>query len=134
MKAVPLKLENGSFAPCEPAEATHIKLCLPGPTKIIYLPVQIKGSREGTGNWTWNGDVERPTLRPSVLRRSGHYLSENRKPDDPCWCSFNKEHKDELDDFVCFRCHTWINDGQAQFLDDCSHEHVGKTLDLLEVE
>lgn len=32
------------------------------------------------------------------------------------------------------RCHTWINDGQAQYLEDSTHEFAGKTLDLLEVE
>jgi len=32
-----------------------------------FVPVQIKGTREGTGNWTWNGDVDYPTLKPSLL-------------------------------------------------------------------
>ncbi|RYD61732.1 MAG: hypothetical protein EOP84_35380 [Verrucomicrobiaceae bacterium] len=65
----------------------------------------MNGTREGTGNWTWNGDTEKPTLKPSVLTWNGTE-----------------------------RCHTWITDGQAIFLDDCSHEFAGQTLDLLEVQ
>jgi len=32
-----------------------------------------------------------------------------------------------------YRCHTWVNNGQAQFLDDCTHELRGQTVDMLEV-
>lgn len=31
-------------------------------------------------------------------------------------------------------CHTWITDGKAIFLNDCTHEFAGQTLDLLNVE
>lgn len=77
----------------------------------------IGGTRAGTGNWTWNGDTEKPTIKPSVLTRGG--------------------------DFVC---HSWINDGKMQFLTDTTstardvenqdnHKSLGgKTLDLLDVE
>lgn len=106
MKARPLKqLPDGTKEYCEPNEATHVLLALPGPFTNRMLPVQIAGTREGTGNWTWNGDTEKPTLRPSVL-------------------TWNDTE----------RCHTWITEGQAIFLADCTHEFAGQTLDLLEVE
>lgn len=106
MKAQPCNLIPGKgYVPCDAAEATHLTLNIPGPTGELTLPVQQKGTREGTGNWTWNGDTEKPTLRPSVLT-TGHD----------------------------FRCHSWINDGQAQFLDDCSHPMRGQTVALLDVE
>ena len=31
-------------------------------------------------------------------------------------------------------CHSFVNDGQVQFLDDCTHELAGQTLLLLDVE
>ena len=93
--------------------------------------MQIKGKREGTGNWTWNGSLEAPTLRPSVLHTNGHFL-EGYKEGDPCWCSYNKDHPNEKR-FECHRCHTWITDGKAQFLEDSSHSLKGQTLDLLDV-
>lgn len=105
MRAKPVILTPGSgYQPASVEEATHVTLNLPGPTGILTLPIMLKGRREGTGCWTWNGDTEKPTLRPSVLTTAHN-----------------------------FRCHTWIGDGKAQYLDDCSHELRGQTVDLLEV-
>lgn len=109
MKAKPVKLIYGEgYVDVPIAEATHITLNFPGPVGVLTLPVILKGTREGTGCWTWNGDTEKPTLRPSVL-------TQGAREDGP------------------YRCHTWVNDGQAQFLSDCSHELRGQTVDMLEV-
>ena len=105
MKAQPLKLGEGSYIHCEADEATHIMLCLPGPIPTRIIPVMIKGSRKDTGNWTWNGDTELPTLKPSVRSTDGHNV-----------------------------CHTFITDGKVIFLGDCTHELANQTLDLLEVD
>ncbi len=105
MKAKPVKLVYGEgYFQCPIEEATHVQLNVPGPSGTLFLPVVLSGPRRGTPCWTWNGDVEKPTLKPSVLTQG---------------------HK--------FRCHSWINNGQARFLNDCSHEMAGKTVDLLEV-
>jgi hypothetical protein len=66
---------------------------------------QAHGIRHGdpSTSWTWNGDLERPTFRPSVLVRGG--------PNDD-------------------RCHSFVTDGRIAFLGDCSHELAGKTVDL----
>ena len=112
MKAKPLRLVYGEGYEDAPIdEATHVALNFPGPVGVLHLPVILKGTREGTGCWTWNGDVDKPTLRPSVLTTGYKRLSDG-KP---------------------IRSHTWVNDGQAQFLDDCSHELRGQTLDMLEI-
>lgn len=70
---------------------------------------------------------------PSVKVESGHYASHFKKESNTCWCEYRKENPTEEVVFTCFRCHTWVNDGKAQFLPDSTHEHAGKTLDLLEV-
>lgn len=132
MKAQPITFENGTVIPVEPARATHIKIQLPGPSGTMCLPVMIKGTREGTGNWTWNGDIERPTLKPSVLSQSGHFAPEF-KSGDSCWCKYYDEHPKETPVFHCYRCHTWINEGKVQFLNDSTHELAGQTLDLIEL-
>lgn len=110
MKAQPLRIQPGgaTYIPCGPSEATHLRIWLPGPISTRVLPVQIKGARAGTGNWTWNGDTEKPTLKPSILN--------DFRPHDP------------------LVCHTFITDGQVIFLDDCTHSLAGKTLDLLEID
>jgi len=53
--------------------------------------------------WTFNGDMEKPTFRASMLVNQ----------DDPK-----------------SRCHSFVTDGQIQFLDDCFHELKGKTVPL----
>lgn len=106
MKAKPVKLIYGQgYEPCSIEDATQVTLNIPGPTGRLTLPVILSGTREGTGCWTWNGSTEAPTLRPSILTE-GHD----------------------------FRCHLWINDGQVQFLDDCSHELRNQLVPLLDVD
>lgn len=125
MKAKPVKLVYGEgYVDASVEDATHITLNFPGPVGLLTLPVITKGSREGTNCWTWNGDTEKPTLRPSV-RTQGFYritdeehalLMSGQKVDPRPYC-----------------CHTWVNDGRAQFLTDCTHDLVNQTVDMLEV-
>jgi Family of unknown function (DUF6527) len=113
MKAKPVKLVYGDgYFDCPIEEATHVELNFPGPVGKLHLPVILKGTRDGTNCWTWNGDVDKPTLRPSILT-TGYTRNGGDKP---------------------VHCHTWVNDGQAQFLDDCTHELRGHTVDMLEVQ
>ena len=106
MNAQPVKLIYGQgYEPCTADEATHVTLNIPGPTGRLTLPIILSGKRQGTGCWTWNGSTDAPTLRPSVLT-TGHH----------------------------FRCHSWIKDGAAQFLEDCSHALKGQTVPLLDVD
>ena len=105
MKAKPYIVANGHMTACRPKDATHVWLNMPGPIPYRLIPVILKGSRKGTHCWSWNGDTEKPTLRPSIRSRDGVHT-----------------------------CHTWVNDGEAQFLTDCTHELAGQTLDLLDVD
>jgi len=114
MKAQPLKYEEidgeGIYSFCDSSAATHVQLRLPGPISNIRLPVLVGMSktREGTGCWSWNGDIEKPTIKPSILndfRPHGSLVN-----------------------------HVWITDGMVQFLGDCTHELAGQTLDLLEAK
>lgn len=57
--------------------------------------------------WTWNGSVEKPTFKPSLLCN----------PDSPP-----------------HRCHSFVTDGQIQFLSDCHHELKGQTVPIPEWE
>lgn len=82
--------------------------------------------------WTFNNDCNKPTFSPSVLVTSGHY-SQHHKSDD-CWCSYNKEHADELAPFTCYICHSFVIDGKIQFLTDCTHKLAGMTVDLPEYD
>ena len=111
MKAKPLKLVDGIFHDCTPEEADYVRLNMPGPVPTRFIPVQIKGSRRDTENWSWNGDIDFPTLKPSILTKLPYY--------------------GKYRDIVC---HSFVNDGMVQFLNDCSHELKGQTLPLLDIE
>ena len=127
MKALPLKMaqDGNSHHQCEAHEATHVMLNMPGPIPTRIIPVILKGTRAGTGCWSWNGDTEKPTLKPSIATTGCRDIT-----------------KDEADrilagetlDLPKIKCHTWVNDGMVQFLGDCTHELAGQTLPLLEVE
>lgn len=72
---------------------------------------------EGPGPvWTFNGDVEKPTVTASILvHEHDTILPEN----------------DETGKITkTYRCHSFITDGNIQFLSDCTHELAGKTVPL----
>lgn len=61
---------------------------------------------DGPGpRWSFNGDYDRPTFQPSIL-------VEGSMRDGPN------------------RCHSFVTDGQIQFLGDCTHALAGQTVPL----
>jgi hypothetical protein len=119
MKVKCLKVVDGKTIVCSAEQAEMVLIKLPQPDLGEYvdhstrvLPVMIRGKREGTNCWSWNGDTEKPTFRPSILTQA-NYTEIARKD---------------------FCCHSFVNDGMVQFLSDCSHKYAGKTMELLEVD
>ncbi|MDB5358827.1 MAG: hypothetical protein JWO51_124 [Rhodospirillales bacterium] len=86
----------------------------------------------GPNPWGWNGDLVRPTFTPSVLVTSGHFMP--GRDGKNCWCIYSATHPDEPASFVCKRCHSFVTDGQIQFLGDCTHALAGKTVPLPPVD
>jgi hypothetical protein len=62
---------------------------------------------KGRPCWTFNGDFERPTFTPSILAR---------------W-TFGENHEPRV-------CHSFVTDGNIQFLGDCTHALAGQTVPL----
>lgn len=60
-------------------------------------------------HWEWNGDVDSPTLNPSVRHFHNGYPEEGIKP---------------------FCCHYFIRAGNIEFCGDCTHDKAGQTLPL----
>lgn len=84
-------------------------------------------------HWEFNGDIDNPTVSPSLLVRSGHFIPGSEV--DGCWCDYHKEHPEEKDNAPhCYRCHSFIRDGKIQFLTDCSHHLAGQTVILPDYE
>jgi len=66
--------------------------------------------------WSWNGDTDRPTLSPSVL------------------VTYNGSDAGQMDDdghrAPPAVCHSFVRDGQIEFLTDCTHALAGQTVPL----
>lgn len=70
----------------------------------------------GPHAWGFNGDLERPTLTPSILcHPSGRLNDDGSVRQSPL-------------------CHSFVTDGRIQFLSDCTHALAGQTVDVPEVE
>lgn len=83
---------------------------------------------DGPGpRWGFNGDYDRPTFSPSVLLKSGHFCSGQEGKD--CWCTYEAR-LGKPAPFKCSICHSFVRDGQIQFLSDCTHELAGQTVPL----
>jgi hypothetical protein len=79
--------------------------------------------------WKFNGDIDKPTFTPSLLVKSGHYMTGHK---GDCWCTYAEKHPDEIlsDDMKCRICHSFVTDGKIQYLSDCTHKYAGQTLEL----
>lgn len=79
----------------------------------------------GPKAWGFNGIMERPTLSPSLLltRRCGHPPVTPENLED--W-KRNPWKQTE----VVKVCHSFVRDGQIEFLSDCTHELAGKTVPM----
>jgi hypothetical protein len=73
---------------------------------------------EGSAAWGFNGNLDRPTFTPSVLVT---------RQANPAALEEFKEYRTEL------RCHSFVTDGQIQFLSDCTHTLKGQTVPLPEL-
>ena len=117
--------------------------CRHGESEIIGYTIECPGCKSrhsiyvnhsnNNANWQFNGNVDSPTFKPSLLIRSGHYASHHNK-DDGCWCTYKEEHPEDVSGFECGICHSFITDGKIQFLGDCTHHLAGQTVDLPELE
>ena len=73
---------------------------MPGLNDLVMIPVD----REG---WKWNGNTAAPTFSPSILTRA----TQGRE-----------QHK--------VRNHVFVRNGVVQYLSDCTHELVRKSIEL----
>jgi len=62
--------------------------------------------------WTFNGDYDKPTFSPSVLLTQAYTKESGKRT---------------------YVCHSFIRNGKIQYLGDCTHELVGKTVDMVEM-
>lgn len=71
--------------------------------------------------WEFNGNYDAPTFSPSLLVRSVKPLSDEQR---------ERLFRGETITRTELVCHTFIRDGKIQYLNDCTHELAGQTIDM----
>ena len=101
-------------------EGGRIAFWCPGCNDAHVISVREDGAHTG---WFWgfNGDGDRPTFTPSVLATGSQKLTDEQ------WKFIMDGGRIEP---IRWRCHSFVTDGQIQFLGDCTHELAGQTVDL----
>jgi hypothetical protein len=74
--------------------------------------VYTKEQSPGGACWSFNGDIDKPTFTPSIFVNPKNHE-----------CHVPELHS----------CHSFIRDGKIQFLNDCTHELAGQTVELPEI-
>lgn len=73
-----------------------------GGTGLHLLPVN---SNVKSPSWTWDGNLDSPTLDPSIM---------------------TGRNSDKI-------CHSYLRNGEFQFLSDCTHELAGTFADMVDL-
>lgn len=92
---------------------TEISYMFDCPACGISHSARVQAQRPGVPMWTWNGSLDRPTFHPSLKVQWARRQGEEQVP---------------------VLCHFFVVDGRIQYLNDCTHEMAGKTVELPEVE
>lgn len=76
----------------------------------------VKNPHINGAQWTFNGDLDKPTFQPSLLNRWGKeampdWIEPNEQPGELPWSG---------------RCHLFVVDGVINFCGDCTHPYSGK--------
>lgn len=100
---------------CWKAEGGHLMFWCPG-CLTHHAPV-VDGSR----GWSWNGSLTSPTISPSILVKGTVPLTDDQ---------VTRIMAGEKIEPVPLVCHSFVRDGQIQFLSDCTHKLAGQTVPL----
>lgn len=84
--------------------------------------------------WSWNGSLDLPTFKPSIRVRWTKMTELGRKQRTE-WLDTDKKPYPGFQafDHIDMICHSFVKDGKIQFLNDCTHELAGQTVDLPDV-
>lgn len=77
-----------------------------------------------TDGWGWNGSLEKPTFTPSIKITGVQWAMDQGffKPNHPLVPAGKKT-----------ICHSFLTDGIWNFLADCTHQHAGESMPMVEL-
>lgn len=108
-----------------------MKIRVSGETFVLWCP-GCNDTHVINKTWDFDGNFEQPTFSPSILVTAGHYVPGFVAGSD-CWCTFYADKPEDERTFSCYRCHSFIKNGEWQFLGDSSHDLAGKTVPMVDL-
>lgn len=105
----PIVVERTCIKADKTTYKAHYYWC-PGCDALHGIGINPTKQENGAG-WDFSGTMECPTYSPSQLCRYNQWTGHNTLPKE-------------------FVCHTFIRQGQIEFLSDCTHAMKGKTVPL----
>ena len=70
----------------------------------------------GDYKWDWNGDLVKPTVAPSILVRGTEPVTDEE---------IGRIMQGEVIEPRPLICHSYVREGQIEFLGDCTHQLAG---------
>ena len=109
----------------------RIMFWCPGCNEAHQITVRDGANHQGPG-WGYNGNAEAPTFTPSILVRSVRTRGGEEEFDRILDTYKLPEEREKMlaDVRIAWVCHSFVTDGQIQFLGDCTHELAGQTVPL----
>lgn len=80
--------------------------------------------------WSFNGDAQNPSLTPSMLIKTGHYVDRpgwSNKPGDCAICDAGGEYGS------CGICHYFLSAGWLEYCQDSTHKLAGMRLRMVPI-
>jgi len=102
-------------------EGGMVAFWCPGCDEAHAIPVST-GPKEA-GRWGYNGNPDHPTFSPSILVTGTRPITDAEHARIMAGEKITPEPQ---------RCHSFVCDGQIQFLGDCTHKLAGQTVPLPE--
>jgi len=79
---------------------------------MFFCPGCKCGHAFETPKWKFNGDMNKPTIRNSILHPG------------------SEKERERTNGRYGHRCHCYVTNGKIQFLSDCTHELKNQTIEL----
>lgn len=85
-------------------------------------------------NSGWNIDIENKTVSPSVLVKFINSSDEWGKDENGDYIFIEIDGVKRTKGYKNTICHSFIRNGKIQYLNDCTHELAGKTIDMEKID
>lgn len=102
----------------------RLKIWCPGCKSLKMLP--INGTSDKRPNWQFDGNLEKPTLSPSI-KTSYYMMSDEGEAAAERGDAPGPDGRYHGHEYVC---HSFLKAGRWEFLSDCTHELKSQTVDM----